>query len=204
MERKIAILFILMFCSLENVIASCSYEYSVYNVRARKSLKRIKVRKDKPDKRDALGCSLCREEQVNVTLQNGVSFLICEKIAEHVSAILNDEIKKGFPIKEVVGYRSQMSRGKVDSEGNRTEFSNHSFGSAIDINPKANGLFDQCVTWGSHCRLRKGGPWLPHSNPYSIKPNSSLVKKMKEIGLKWGGELFGRQKDFMHFSLSGG
>ena len=39
--------------------------------------------------------------------------------------------------------------------------------------------------------------------PGAITLESVVYEAFRNIGWKWGGELAGRQKDFMHFSLSG-
>ncbi len=83
------------------------------------------------------------------------------------------------------------------------EFSNHSYGIAIDINTDHNGLYGNCVEFGPQCQLIRGSLWRPGVDPYSLQLNGLVVKKLKEIGFKWGGEIKGKQKDFMHFSLSG-
>jgi hypothetical protein len=53
------------------------------------------------------------------------------------------------------------------------------------------------------CQLLRGGLWRPGFDPYSLQQNGLIVRMLKEIGFKWGGEIEGRQKDFMHFSPSG-
>jgi hypothetical protein len=111
-------------------------------------------------------------------------------------------MENGERIFSVVGYRVGMTRGNFDALGNRTRFSNHSFGIAIDINEQQNGLYDRCITFGPACRLRRGGNWIPGQEG-SLTPESPVVKAMKRIGMKWGGEIEGHQKDFMHFSPSG-
>ena len=95
-----------------------------------------------------------------------------------------------------------MTRGKVDAESNRTQFSNHSFGIALDINDEQNGLYGQCFSFGPQCKLRKGGPWRPDQFA-SLVEDGDIVQSMKALGFKWGGEIQGRQKDFMHFSPTG-
>ena len=95
-----------------------------------------------------------------------------------------------------------MTKGNIDSLGNRTQFSNHSFGVAIDINEEQNGLYDHCVSFGPACRLRRGGIWKP-DQVGSLTPDSPIVEGLKGMGLKWGGQIEGDQKDFMHFSPSG-
>jgi len=111
-------------------------------------------------------------------------------------------IEDGEPIYEVKGYRVGLTRGKVDEQGNRTDFSNHSYGVAIDINENANGLYENCISFSESCILRKGGKWNPQK-PTSLTKDSLTVRRFKEAGFLWGGEILGQQKDFMHFSLTG-
>jgi hypothetical protein len=94
------------------------------------------------------------------------------------------------------------SRGAADGNGNRIGFSNHSFGTAIDINPEQNGLYDNCITFGPQCRLLRGGEWRP-GTPGTLDKNGDIVTLFKQAGFQWGGEIVGKQKDFMHFSLTG-
>ena len=149
------------------------------------------------------GCSACEEDQIQIQLINGLKFKVCFKMAQKIKIILDKVIKNGFEIEEVIGYRAQMSKGDVNGNGERTQFSNHSYGLAIDINPKFNGLYSNCFEWNSEvCRLIKGGRYNPQ-NSKAIKAKDFLVKELKKIGFKWGGEIKGRQKDFMHFSFSG-
>jgi hypothetical protein len=37
----------------------------------------------------------------------------------------------------------------------------------------------------------------------SLTKESPIVIELKSIGFKWGGEIEGKQKDFMHFLPSG-
>jgi len=84
----------------------------------------------------------------------------------------------------------------------RTQYSYHSFGVAIDINAEQNGLYGNCVTFSDACQLRRGGPWRP-GRPGTITLGDPIYDGLTDIGLRWGGEIAGRQKDFMHFSLTG-
>jgi hypothetical protein len=47
-----------------------------------------------------------------------------------------------------------------------------------------------------------GGAWRPGTRG-ALTQKSPVVLRLKQLGLSWGGELAGLQKDFMHFSLSG-
>lgn len=150
-----------------------------------------------------LPCSVCKEDQVEITLSNGVSVEVCHILAEPIEMALEETLASGFPIETLKGYRVGRTRGPLDERGLRTEYSNHSFGLALDVNADANGLYDRCVEWGPECRLRRGGHWAPN-NPHSITRDNGPYLFLEQAGLKWGGELQGRQKDFMHFSPTGG
>jgi hypothetical protein len=184
---------------------SCHYEYTIWNTTQRRVSGRRVI--DKPraeltdEEKGPLGCTPCREDQVEVKLRNGLEFLACLKIATPLREALDGALERGQDVRTVVGYRAQMSKGPADKDGNRTELSNHAFGVAIDVNENQNGLYDHCVTWSPACRLIKGGPYRPGEG--SILADSPLVAAMKAIGLEWGGRIAGRQKDFMHFSPSG-
>jgi len=150
----------------------------------------------------ATGCTVCREDQVAIKIGDLPEIKVCRKFAHRVEDELSRLYFQGELILKLVGYRVGMTRGNVDSEGNRTQFSNHSFGIAIDINDEQNGLYDQCLEFNDRCRLRKGGAWNPE-NEGSLTVDGKIVQSMKRLGFKWGGEIAGRQKDFMHFSPTG-
>lgn len=149
------------------------------------------------------GCTVCREDQVELQLPGIEPFRICWMVAPSFESALRDLIYAGEPIRQVFGYRVGMTRGDADDNGLRTRFSNHSFGVAIDINPQHNGLYSGCIQFGPECRLIRGGEWQPAIKQASLAPNGAIVQRLKQEGFKWGGEIHGRQKDFMHFSPSG-
>jgi len=187
---------------------TCTYSTWTWNTRSKKAINYRTVRKpyqqltvNEVDKRS--GCSVCREDQVKISLPSLKPFLVCRHLAAKVQSTLTKLIAQAEPIAEVVAYRVGLTRGKVDANGNRTKFSNHSFGIALDINPQHNGLYTQCFKFNQKCRLLRGGHWRPGQDPLSLSINSAIVRQLKRMGLKWGGEIKGRQKDFMHFSLTG-
>ncbi len=196
-------------CVARADIASQSCHYSTYkwNVNLRKAVEIKKVNKLRSELSTAeidmvSGCSLCEEDQEIIRLPGLNEFKVCKKVAPKIKSVLIQLIEQGQPIHNVVGYRVGMTRGNVDAQGNRTQFSNHSFGVAIDINTDQNGLYDNCMQWSSKCRLIKGGPWDP-ANPASWTSDSITVRLFKQQGFLWGGEIKGQQKDFMHFSPTG-
>ena len=185
----------------------CSYELQIWNVDRKASGQVQKVRHAysalKPDEIDpATGCTVCTEDQERIDLPPLPSFSVCSRLAPKIRAALQDLIDGREQIHSIVGYHVIKSRGPVDHEGNRTAFSNHSFGTAIDINPGQNGLYDDCVAFGPGCRLLRGGPWRP-GTPGTVEKDGEVVLRLKQEGFRWGGEIAGKQKDFMHFSLTG-
>jgi hypothetical protein len=152
---------------------------------------------------ETTGCTVCREDLVEVRLEGVAPFRMCRKLAAKAEQTLQHLKARGVPIRTVVGYRVGMTRGEPDAQGDRTRFSNHSFGIALDINEAHNGLYEFCSKIGPECRLRKGGRWNPDVDPHSMAKNHPVVLAMKQAGFRWGGEIAGNQKDFMHFSPSG-
>lgn len=197
---------ILLLLSLNLHAKTCEYSYTVWNTRLRKSLGPIRVQKPyaqlTKQEKGPSGCSPCEADQVDVTLMNGVQFRACRSYAESFKKVLNLALQKGKSIRTVVGYRPSISKGKEDAQGLRTEFSHHAFGTALDINEEANGLYGNCLSWHPGCRLIKGGVYSL-SNPLSIRDKDELVTLFLGIGFQWGGKIQGVQKDFMHFSLDG-
>ncbi|MBL4794865.1 MAG: M15 family metallopeptidase [Pseudomonadales bacterium] len=148
------------------------------------------------------GCTVCEEDQVEVEIVPLAPFKICRYLAPELVPILRELVTGDEPLYTVVGYRVGKTRGKIDSDGNRTIFSNHSYGISIDINQQQNGLYDNCEKFDQYCRLIRGGEW-ELGQLGSLSEESIIVRAMGEIGLQWGGRIKGKQKDFMHFSPTG-
>jgi len=191
----------------EGIRNTCTYQTFKWNVNLRGSVGHEKIHHSyndlTPEEIDpTTGCTVCEEDQETIHIPPLTPFRVCKVFAPVVRKTLLKLIQQGEPIYEVVGYHVGRTRGQPDASGNRTEFSNHSYGIAIDINPQLNGLYDNCVRFGPNCRLIRGGPWRP-GQPGTLTSESPIVKAMKAAGFRWGGEIQGNQKDFMHFSLTG-
>lgn len=187
--------------------STCTYQTYKWNTKLKRAVdyKTVKHSYSKLDTNEidtVTGCTVCREDQVKIDLPNVKPFYICKIMANDVQQTLLELINQGELIHEVTGYRVGQTRGKVDKESNRTGFSNHSYGIALDINASQNGLYDRCFKFSSTCRLIRGGAWDP-SKRGSLNPHGPTVNRMKQLGFRWGGEIAGKQKDFMHFSPSG-
>lgn len=186
--------------------ARCTYAVSVWNARERRTSRVDEVRKARAaltaEERHPSGCTPCREDQVEVRLSNGLAFSACRLVADRLRRALEGALAEGARIESVTGYEVRRSRGEPDARGDRTRLSNHAFGVALDVNERHNGLYDRCERFGPHCRLQKGGAWSAR-DPLSIQPGGAVHRRLLAAGLRWGGVLPGRQKDFMHFSPTG-
>lgn len=157
----------------------------------------------KPEEVDAeTGCTVCMEDQEIIDIPGLSPFRLCKQLAASVRMTLTQLVKQGEPIHEVIGYRVGKTRGAIDRNGNRTLFSIHSFGIAIDINQEENGLYTDCPIFGPGCKLIRGGHWIAGRRG-ALTADSAVVRALKKAGLRWGGELEGNLKDFMHFSPTG-
>lgn len=200
---------LLMLCAPATLFANeCHYQEWRWNVIEQRAVQHTSIVKDSalltPEERDAAsGCSVCEEDQQEIHVAGIPRFSVCKRYAAAVEDSLHQLLSQGEQITSVIGYRVGRSRGAIDASGNRTAFSNHSYGIAIDINSEHNGLYDRCQIFNAECRLLRGGAWRPESDPLSLKRSGPIVTQMRAIGFLWGGEIAGQQKDFMHFSPSG-
>lgn len=187
--------------------ATCSYSTYQWNVIEKRAVNRERVvhaysRLTDREVDRLTGCTVCEEDQVTIRLPGLEAFRLCHVLADEVRQILQRQLEQGRPIYHITGYRVGMTKGEADADGNRTRFSYHSYGIALDINARHNGLYENCIRFGPDCQLRRGGHWDPQQ-PASLTRHHPLVKAFKRFGLKWGGEISGQQKDFMHFSPYG-
>jgi hypothetical protein len=186
---------------------TCTYTTYRWSVPLKRSVDHHTVRLAYADLRPeevdaATGCSVCEEDQRWIEVAGLPRIRLCRKLAPQIEATLERLAESGVPLNSLTGYRVGKTRGPTDAEGLRTVFSNHSFGVALDVNAELNGLYDRCIDFGPDCRLLLGGRWQPDA-PGGMSANGAAVMALGEAGLRWGGEIAGRQKDFMHFSPSG-
>ena len=207
MCRSKLIFLLAVFISPANAQELCTYQTYSWNTIKKEAVNYETVKKPyaelTADEVDAYtGCSVCEQDQRIIDLPPLKPFKICHIMASRLTRVLEDLLRQGEPVNSVIGYRVGKTRGEIDGDGKRTGFSNHSFGVAVDINPEQNGLYDKCTGFSQSCRLIRGGPWNPE-NEGSLKADGAIVGAMEDLGLKWGGQISGRQKDFMHFSPTG-
>jgi hypothetical protein len=82
--------------------------------------------------------------------------------------------------------------------GRNTNWSNHAYGLAVDLNPIENPYVGCGAT-----RTRESRPYLNRKRlrPGMITP--AVVNAFRAIGWGWGGSWAGNTKDYMHFSWNG-
>jgi len=187
--------------------ALCTYEVYNWNIHQKRAVNMKKVAHPyaelKAEEKDPeTGCTVCMEDQELLTIGKLEPFYVCRKVSGKVRSALEKLIAEGEPVQEVTAYRPGRTKNPLDKNGNRTGFSNHAYGAAVDINRSKNGLYDKCFKFGPSCRLIQGGRRDPRQQGTLLK-DGKIVKTMEEVGFKWGGEIEGQQKDFMHFSFTG-
>ncbi|QUI23702.1 S-layer homology domain-containing protein [Vallitalea pronyensis] len=118
--------------------------------------------------------------QINLKVNKNLAHTI-EKIFED---IYNGDEK--FPIKSASCYDYRNGR------------SQHSNGTAIDINPQENYFI------ALNGVIKAGTLWQPGVNPYSIIPDGDVVQAFNRYGWHWSPDRhWSSGADYMHFSLNG-
>ena len=207
MRLKLPFVSLILFLPIVSWSSICTFHTWDWDTINKRAVNHRQVSKPKakllPAERDRQSpCTVCEEDQVWIQVDGLPKVRVCRHFGGEVRQALEGIRNSGYAVHKLVGYRVGKTKGKINANGYRTQYSHHSFGTAIDVNSKANGLYDNCLVFGSQCRLIRGGAWSL-ANPSSIQKGSAVYESFREIGWRWGGELEGRQKDFMHFSLSG-
>ena len=142
---------------------TCTYNTWEWHVKQKRSMNHRIVKKSRSELTEAeqdprSKCTVCREDQLEIKIENVPKFTVCKHFAPKVRAAVEKVTASGFEIKTVIAYRVGKSRGAIDENGLRSLFSNHSFGTAIDLNSPQNGLYKNCKTFGPNCKLSRGRP----------------------------------------------
>lgn len=84
--------------------------------------------------------------------------------------------------------------------GGGRRWSEHSYGTAVDINPDQNPY----VSRSGHVEPLFGGPFVDRrlDAPGMLRAGDVVIRAFRSIGWRWGGSWRGT-KDYMHFSASG-
>ncbi len=153
-------------------------------------------------------CTVCSEDQVEIAIEGLPTIKICRYYAKTVRAALEElKAQPDFVITALEGYRPGKTRGPIVN-GKRSLFSNHSYGTAIDINAPQNAIYSNCQGKRESeddlagCKRNIGGPWRPKADPKHSVYRGGPAFRIFTRFWKWGGDL-PKTKDFMHFSITG-
>lgn len=139
--------------------------------------------------------------------------VVNEDHARAVLGVFRELFESGFPIErmelvDVYGGEDDRSMAANNtsafncrpSTGAPGEWSQHSYGMAIDINPVQNPY----VTKSGNVDPPKGAAYADRSTKAQgvIHHNDAVVEAFTRIGWKWGGE-WSSAKDYQHFSANG-
>ncbi len=139
-------------------------------------------------------CTMCEADQVWITLPGVEPFQVCWAYAPAIERALLRAMQQGAVIEKVKGYRPGRTGGPLDSQGRRTEYGHHAWGTALDINADQNGMY-------SRGRLVHGGPYRPDAgDPRTITHSSPIYQELARAGFVWAGDAGGSLRDWMHFS----
>jgi hypothetical protein len=131
--------------------------------------------------------------------------------AEEVLDVMRRLFNAGFPIKRMQRVdrfdgsdQRSMNANNTSAFNCRyiagtTTWSQHAFGTAIDINPVQNPYVQ-----GNHVSPERGRPWADRSkqHPGMIRGGGVVVRAFAKIGWEWGG-FWSSAKDYQHLSLTG-
>jgi D-alanyl-D-alanine carboxypeptidase len=132
--------------------------------------------------------------------------------AEPVLWVMKRLFKREFPIKRMRVVDAYNGNDNASMKANNTSafncryvagtttWSQHAFGTAIDINPVQNPY----VSSGGDVSPPKGKHWVDRTkdHPGMIKPGGVVVRAFGQIGWEWGG-FWSSSKDYQHLSLTG-
>jgi len=122
------------------------------------------------------------DEKVPATVRFSVNNAVADSVTQIFGEYFNGAER--FPIQSIGGFAIRAKR------------SEHNYGTAIDINPNENFMVGpKGITAGSY--------WDPSKSPYSIAPDSELVRAFERHGWYWAGNGWGSTYDYMHFSFMG-
>lgn len=154
------------------------------------------------------------EIRKNLTLINvmSVSFdnkihkgqiVIHKKLSAELKEIFDELLAKRFPIEKVIpvvkyNWDDESSMNDNNSSGfnyrvihGTDKLSNHSYGIAVDINPKQNPYI-------AGKKIQPKGAKYNKKAVGTITPESVVVEAFKKRGWEWGGDWKSR-KDYQHF-----
>jgi len=109
---------------------SCSYSTYQWNTLTKKAVNFKRILKQSSELEEfeidrKTGCSICEQDQVEISIGMIKPFKVCHVIASKLSLRLEGLLTQGAKINQITAYRVGKTKGNVNAEGNRTRYSNH-------------------------------------------------------------------------------
>ncbi len=142
--------------------------------------------------------------------------MVCsERVADKLTAIFRTLFEMRYPIERMVLIDDYDANDQLSMMANNTScfnyrniagtsrLSNHSFGTAVDINPLYNPWVKKRTDGSLAVDPEAGRPYADRSKsfPMKISPDDAVVKLFREHGFEWGGD-WTSIKDYQHFELA--
>ncbi|MBO5371329.1 MAG: M15 family metallopeptidase [Lachnospiraceae bacterium] len=140
--------------------------------------------------------------------------IVNEKIADTVLEIFQKLYENQYPIERMVLVDNYQANDELSMSDNNTsafnfrqiagsdKLSNHSYGMAIDINPKYNPYVKTAADGSILCQPESGRDYIDRTKdfPYKIDENDLAYLLFTEAGFTWGGN-WNSVKDYQHFEM---
>lgn len=154
-------------------------------------------------------CVLHRDAEGN----DIVGEMVCNKVvAEDLLVIFKELYKASYPIERMLLIEHYHGDDEASMQANNTScfnqrsiptggiVSKHSYGMAVDINPKYNPYYKVKESGKTLIRPEGGEMWLDRTetSPYIIRKGDLCYRLFKQHGFHWGGE-WASGKDYQHF-----
>lgn len=140
--------------------------------------------------------------------------IVNQKIKDTVLSVFRELYENRYPIERMVLVDEYGGEDERSMEANNTSafnyrvisgssrLSNHSYGMAVDLNPKYNPYVKQNEDGSIVCQPESGRDYADRSREfeYKIDENDLAYRLFTEAGFTWGGN-WNSVKDYQHFEM---
>lgn len=144
-----------------------------------------------------------------------VGEMVCNKaVATDLLVILKTLYEAGYPIEKMRIVECYGGDDEASMRDNNTscfnqrktvggKISKHSYGLAVDINPRYNPYLRQRSAWNTVIQPKGSEEYLDREKefPYKIMRGDLCYRLFRQHGFSWGGDWL-RGKDYQHFERS--
>ncbi len=140
--------------------------------------------------------------------------IVNQKIKDLVLSVFQQLYENRYPIERMVLIDNYNGEDEASMEANNTsafnyrtiagssKLSNHSYGMAIDLNPKYNPYVKTASDGSVICQPESGRDYIDRTKEfdYKIDENDLAYRLFTEAGFSWGGN-WNSVKDYQHFEM---